>query len=459
LHFSKYFYRNCFIFYLGFLILNIATIRCILILTTEDKMNIELEDLNVKDIVIPNDLILKWQKIVNLLAEIINIPAALIMKLSLPYIEVFRSSETINNPYKAGEKEFFDDSGLYCEHVIKTRKNLLVSNALNDKNWNKNPDIKLGMISYLGFPIFWPDGFPFGTICVLDSKENLFKESQKDLLFEFKDVVENHLNLLYENYKLDKIIYNYQKSQEKLRKSEENLHKVNDRIIFYRDLFTHDVKNIFNNLKLSLKLISIHRENEEDKIDINDTLSIIQNSIERGTKLINNVQKLSQIEDDGIKLQPMDLSQVLKNSLSFLRESFPKREINIKIQTPRYKNTQVIGNELLLDVFENILINAVKYNDNIIADIFIRISEIMEENIPVIKIEFIDNGVGISATRKSLIFTKRFKKDSLSKGMGIGLTLIKKIVDSFKGRVWVEDRVKGDHSKGSNFILTIHKKD
>ena len=422
-------------------------------------MNIELEDLNVKDIVIPNDLILKWQKIVNLLAEIINIPAALIMKLSLPYIEVFRSSETINNPYKAGEKEFFDDSGLYCEHVIKTRKNLLVSNALNDKNWNKNPDIKLGMISYLGFPIFWPDGFPFGTICVLDSKENLFKESQKDLLFEFKDVVENHLNLLYENYKLDKIIYNYQKSQEKLRKSEENLHKVNDRIIFYRDLFTHDVKNIFNNLKLSLKLISIHRENEEDKIDINDTLSIIQNSIERGTKLINNVQKLSQIEDDGIKLQPMDLSQVLKNSLSFLRESFPKREINIKIQTPRYKNTQVIGNELLLDVFENILINAVKYNDNIIADIFIRISEIVEENIPVIKIEFIDNGVGISATRKSLIFTKRFKKDSLSKGMGIGLTLIKKIVDSFKGRVWVEDRVKGDHSKGSNFILTIHKKD
>jgi len=422
-------------------------------------MNIELEDLNVKDIVIPNDLILKWQKIVNLLAEIINIPAALIMKLSLPYIEVFRSSKNINNPYKAGEKEFFDDSGLYCEHVIKTRKNLLVSNALNDKNWNKNPDIKLGMISYLGFPIFWPDGFPFGTICVLDSKENLFKESQKDLLFEFKDVVENHLNLLYENYKLDKIIYNYQKSQEKLRKSEENLHKVNDRIIFYRDLFTHDVKNIFNNLKLSLKLISIHRENEEDKIDINDTLSIIQNSIERGTKLINNVQKLSQIEDDGIKLQPMDLSQVLKNSLSFLRESFPKREINIKIQTPRYKNTQVIGNELLLDVFENILINAVKYNDNIIADIFIRISEIVEENIPVIKIEFIDNGVGISATRKSLIFTKRFKKDSLSKGMGIGLTLIKKIVDSFKGRVWVEDRVKGDHSKGSNFILTIHKKD
>jgi len=428
-------------------------------LTTEDKNNIDLEDLNVKDIVIPNELILKWQKIVNLLAEIINIPAALIMKLSPPYIKVFRSSETINNPYKAGGKEFFEDSGLYCEHVIKTRKNLLVSNALKDKNWNKNPDIKLGMISYLGFPIFWPDGFPFGTICVLDSKENLFKESQKDLLFEFKDVVENHLDLLYENYKLDKIILKYQKSQEKLRNSEEKLHKLYDRMIFYRDLFTHDVKNIFNNLKLSLELISIHRKNGEDKIDINDTLSIIQNSIERGTKLINNVQKLSKIEDEGIKLQPMDLSKILKNSLRFLHESFPKREINIKIHPLRHKKIQVIGNQLLLDVFENILINAVKYNDNIIVDIFISISEIMEENIPVIKIEFIDNGVGISTTSKSLIFTKHFKKDSLIKGMGIGLSLVKRIVDSFKGRIWVEDRVKGDFSKGSNFTLILHKKD
>ena len=103
-------------------------------MTTEDKNNIDLEDLNVKDIVIPNELILKWQKIVNRLAEFIHIPAALIMKLSPPYIEVFRSSETIDNPYKVREKEHFNDSGLYCEHVIKTRNKLLVSNALKEEN-------------------------------------------------------------------------------------------------------------------------------------------------------------------------------------------------------------------------------------------------------------------------------------------------------------------------------------
>ena len=436
----------------------IPAIRCILNLTTEEKKNIDIDDLDVNDIFVPDKLILKWQKIVNLLAEFIHIPTALIMKLSPPYIEVFRSSETIDNPYKVGEKEHFDDSGLYCEHVIKTRNKLLVSNALKEEKWNKNPDIKLGMISYLGLPLFWPDGVPFGTICVLDSKENSYNESQKELLFEFKEVVEIHLNLLYENYKRDKIIYEYQKSQEKLKISEENLHKAYERAVFYRDLFTHDIGNIFNNLKLSQELISIYQENKDENIKINDILSIIQNSIERGTKLIHNVQKLSQLETAKIKLQPMDLSKVLKNSISFLHESFPKKEMDVKIQSSGHKKILVVSNELLFDVFENILINAVKYNDNLIVKILIRISKKIEEHIPIIKIEFIDNGIGISDARKSLVFSKRFKKDSLVKGMGIGLSLVKKIVDSFKGRIWVEDKVIGDHSKGSNFILMIPEK-
>ncbi|KKK41336.1 MAG: Signal transduction histidine kinase [Candidatus Lokiarchaeum sp. GC14_75] len=444
-----------FYFLFRILLRNILTIWCTLNLTTEEKKNIDIDDLDVNDIFVPDKLILKWQKIVNLLAELINVPAALIMKLNPPYIEVFRSSETIDNPYKVGEKEYFDNSGLYCEHVIKTRNKLLVSDALKDENWNKNPDIKLGMISYLGFPLFWPDGVPFGTICVLDLKENTYSESQRELLFEFKEVLEIQLNLLYENCKRDKIINKYQKSQEKLRISEGNLQKSYEQAVFYRDLFTHDIGNIFSNLKLSQELISIYQENKDENIKINDILSIIQNSIERGTKLIHNVQKLSQLENSDIKLQPMDLCMILNNSISFLHESYPKKEIEVKIQSPSHKRTLVVSNELLLDVFENILINAVKYNDNPIVKILIKISKKIEDNVLFIKIEFIDNGIGIIAARKGLIFTKQFKKDSLVKGMGIGLSLVKKIVNSFKGRIWVEDRVTGEHSKGSNFILMV----
>ena len=101
--------------------------------------------------------------IVNIIAEIIHVPSALVMKVESPNIKVFVSSESNGNPYERDELAPLN-TGLYCETVMKTRQSLLVPDALRDEEWKSNPDIKLGMISYLGFPVTWPDGQVFGTI-------------------------------------------------------------------------------------------------------------------------------------------------------------------------------------------------------------------------------------------------------------------------------------------------------
>ena len=152
---------------------------------------------NKKEIKITDEIVNTWQSIVNTIAEIINVPSALIMKVDEPYIEVFRSSESSNNPYEVGDRENL--AGLYCERVIKTRNKLLVTNALKNKEWDKNPDIESGMISYLGFPLLWPDGEVFGTICVLDSKENKYEKRYEKLMASFKELVEAHLSLQFKN--------------------------------------------------------------------------------------------------------------------------------------------------------------------------------------------------------------------------------------------------------------------
>lgn len=72
-----------------------------------------------------------------------------------------------------------------------------------------------------------------------------------------------------------------------------------------------------------------------------------------------------------------------------------------------------------------------------------------------VKIEFEDNGIGIQDYRKDKIFLEGYKKLKGAKGMGVGLSLITKIINSYKGKIWVQDRIKGDHSKGSNFIVII----
>jgi len=81
----------------------------------------------------------KWQEIVDLLAEILCVPSALIMKVEPPNIKVFVSSKSAGNPYETGELACLN-TGLYCETVMKTRKLLLVPDALQDENWNANPD-------------------------------------------------------------------------------------------------------------------------------------------------------------------------------------------------------------------------------------------------------------------------------------------------------------------------------
>jgi len=149
---------------------------------------------------IPENIAQKWQNLVDNMANLIGVPAGLIMRIVEPDIEVFLSSKTSDNPYHPGDKEHLRESGLYCETVIKNRENLLVPNALSAKKWRNNPDIKLNMISYLGFPILFPNGKPFGTICVLDKKENPYSKNFIQLIQDFRQLIESNLELIYMNH-------------------------------------------------------------------------------------------------------------------------------------------------------------------------------------------------------------------------------------------------------------------
>jgi transcriptional regulator with GAF, ATPase, and Fis domain len=152
-------------------------------------------------IAIPEHISQIWQNIINLLAKIINVPAALIMRVHYPTIEVFLTSNSRENPYEKGEEA--ELPGLYCNYVMRNQKKLLIPDARKDPVWDHNPDIKLGMVSYLGLPLKWSNGDIFGTICVLDSKENAYSEIYQDLLQEFQHMIEGHLELIILNQELN----------------------------------------------------------------------------------------------------------------------------------------------------------------------------------------------------------------------------------------------------------------
>jgi PAS domain S-box-containing protein len=145
----------------------------------------------------PQLILAKWQKLIDLLSFTFDLPATLIMQVNKDSMEVFAKCFTEGNPYSVGESEKM--AGLYCETVIKSESKLLVSNALLDPAWDDNPDIKLGMIAYFGFPLKYPNGDVFGTICVLDDKENTFNKTIEDFLLQVKDIIELDL-IAYSSY-------------------------------------------------------------------------------------------------------------------------------------------------------------------------------------------------------------------------------------------------------------------
>lgn len=107
------------------------------------------------------------------------------------------SSKTPDNPYQVGYKEHYIDSGLYCEWVIRHGRMLMVTDASKSVEWKDNPDMKLGMRCYMGFPITLPNGNCFGTICLLDDKQNDFSDDMIELMEKMRDLIESNLRLFH----------------------------------------------------------------------------------------------------------------------------------------------------------------------------------------------------------------------------------------------------------------------
>ena len=147
---------------------------------------------------IPSDVLRKWQRIVDLLANIMHVPSAVVTKLEPPHHTHYRtivSSNSKGNPFPVDEC-FSMEIGTFCETVIKNREPLLVANALEDDQWKSAPEIGVGMVSYLGFPVLWPDGRMFGTICVLDDKTNRYSDLYQEVLLHCRDVLQGDLQTL-----------------------------------------------------------------------------------------------------------------------------------------------------------------------------------------------------------------------------------------------------------------------
>jgi len=242
--------------------------------------------------------------------------------------------------------------------------------------------------------------------------------------------------------------------KDELKNSEKNYREALNRAEFFKDLFAHDMNNILQSILSATQLCGFYLNKEKGISHMEEFLETIKDDIIRGARLTTNVRKISELEKIKIILKPIDVISILNRSIVAIKKDFQKRTINVHIEALSI-DVPIYADSYIQYAFGNILINSVRHNENPVIEINIKISKEKREAKYFLKIEFMDNGIGIEDSRKKSIFQRGFKGDKSIFGMGLGLLLVSIIVDRYNGKIWVEDRVEGDYSKGNNFVLLI----
>jgi PAS domain S-box-containing protein len=264
-----------------------------------------------------------------------------------------------------------------------------------------------------------------------------------------RELRETNLDLTEVNRKLSEEIDTRKEVESQLKSAKEEAE-------LYLDLMGHDISNIhqiiLGHLELAKEVIEVNCHlKASDKELIENSL----NTLDRGSRLIRNVQNLQKLKKGELSQEVIDIDRMISDTIrEYESENYPA-----SISCISDGEHRVMGNALLHDVFTNLIGNSIKHADNGSVNILIRIEHYRENGRTCSRVVIEDDGRGIPDDMKTKVFNRLHRGDTKARGMGMGLYLVKSLVEGFKGRVWVEDRVRGDHHKGSRFVVVLPSAD
>ncbi|MCW8886190.1 MAG: sensor domain-containing diguanylate cyclase [Motiliproteus sp.] len=147
----------------------------------------------------------KWQKTVNLLARLFHAPSCFILQHNHKGYQVVVGSNQESEQYLAGGFIPNESSTLHSQ-VIDQCRELYIPNAIEQPCWLEFPEVSGdGVVSYLGLPLMWPNGVPFGVLCVMDNHPSDYREPYFELISSFQHQMEADLQLLVNEQELNEL--------------------------------------------------------------------------------------------------------------------------------------------------------------------------------------------------------------------------------------------------------------
>jgi diguanylate cyclase (GGDEF)-like protein len=148
----------------------------------------------------------KWQRLVNMMAKLFDAASGVVVQYRKEAFNVVATSDNDGNFLQVNSRWPWDMKS-FCRRIVETNQMLYVNDPKASEQWCCVPPVSEGPVrSYLGYPIYWPDGSIFGSFCVIDTKPTDYATSLIEMLEQLKLIVESELKHVVDTQKIKSLL-------------------------------------------------------------------------------------------------------------------------------------------------------------------------------------------------------------------------------------------------------------
>jgi len=314
----------------------------------------------------------------------------------------------------------------FCSLAILHTAPTVIEDTFNHPEFLENPFVTAqgGIRFYAGAPLLTSDGFRLGTVCAIDSKPHTVTEKQLRMLTSLSAIAMDEL---------------------------EQRERIRTIVRLQTDHINMTVHDLRQPVTSSLLYLQVMREQNEISTLLQMS-SKVASLIKKIDHTLNGLLNVSKIENGNLQLEfeSCDIEGMLKQQIAHFEMRATQKNQRIFLTAASCPPINA-DKARLIEIFENFLSNALKYSSpGAVVNIILTRTE------KDILLEFRDQGLGLNEEDMQKLFVK-FAKLSASptgkeKSYGLGLSIVKILVELHQGKVWATSEGK---NKGSSFFVSF----
>ncbi len=354
--------------------------------------------------------------------------------------QFFKSQAGLGEPLRTERQN--DISFSFCRHVVEGGSPFIVEDARDDGRVSSNPAVtELGVVAYLGVPIFTQDGHILGSMCAVETHPRKWTEENIGALSDLADAVMREMELAEHARGMREAIRLLERRAEQREKDLRTI--------------THDLRTPAAAMSSCMELLALSMEapTAEDL----ELVEMGKESSERMLEMINEILEADRRRTSGgpgLNLHSVSASTLLRRVANIVRPFAVEAGVQLDVRPVHDLIFVEVDSGLIERCLLNLLTNAVKYSPAG-GRITIHIAHGEKGGAPMCRITVTDQGPGVPDNEKERIFDQ-FAIGSLpgERGMpsfGIGLSFCKSVVEAHGGWIGVVDAAGG----GSTFFCFL----